>query len=166
MRSGGPKVANNRIMVRAGSPWGFAHFMSGPGVTRRSLCVCFVSESDQNKFFIRYKVSFLVQLNILKSLCCLCWVSQGWEDAGIMRITINVTQMFVVNTRAVKITLINNTAVRSHGGTPARHFISTNIKYSSSPSQQHQSNWSPSLVVHICLPYQSSEIVSDSWYLV
>lgn len=145
-------MANNRVPARAGSPWGFAQFMSGPGVTRRSVCVCFISEFRSKQVF--YSLQSLISCPIKyfkESLLPLL------SESGVRRCrhhedhTINVTQMFVVNTRAVKITLINNIAVLSHGGTPARHFISPNIKYSSSPSQHHQSNWSPSLVVHICL---------------
>ena len=117
-----------------------------PGLTGRCALYHY---SDQNKFFflLWQSLGSCPIKHFKESLYG--WVSQWWEDAEPHEDhTINVTQMSVVNTRAVKITLINNTAMRTHRGTPARHFISTNIKYSSSPSHHtinligHPLRWS------------------------
>ena len=105
-----------------------------PGVTGRCLYVCFISLFRSKQVFLLWQSLSSCPIKHFKE-SLYGWVSQWWEDAEHHEDhTINVTQMSVVNTRAVKITLINNTAMRSHRGTPAKHFISTNIKYSSSPS--------------------------------
>ena len=109
--------------------------VNGTGGDREvSLCVLYIIIQIKTSFFLLWQSLSSCPIKHFKE-SLYGWVSQWWEDAEHHEDhTINVTQMSVVNTRAVKITLINNTAMRSHRGTPARHFISTNIKYSSSPS--------------------------------
>ena len=136
----------------------------GPGVTRSLLYVCDSYQySDQNKFFICYKVSFLAQLNILKSLCLLPQLNESrvrrcrvWASWG----SHNQCHPDVCSQHSCCEDYTN----QQHRRAICDHMMEAHLLDISYPPilnihHHHQSDWSHTLVVPICLSNLSSQII-------